>query len=368
MLDVPWLADVKASDQITGDTVISGRVAMPDGRAAAKGAEIVLASWPSESTLRALRPGDFVRMTPIAKTTSDSAGRYSLRIDAKALQGLRARPELRNDKLNVEVTASTFGGVAAYASTLDVNFTTGKTSMAPADPADARRAKGPSSVDLRLDSVQSRQVSEDDARRAPSMCGATFQRSYGPRWVDVGGLYSIKSGGYSADQVYSRGASSTLGAGYSVSAAAGSWTQSGSFTSGSDSSVNFTARSDSNGWINRTQFEYGRYYGTFCSPRNVFYYRVRQIAFVAGASSAVATVPNATYCTSFSAGSGFTKESTTSTTFSAGADLSGVIGIDLSAQTGYSTTSRNSYSFSSSSRLCGTNGYPGSTPGRMVVR
>lgn len=76
---------------------------------------------------------------------------------------------------------------------------------------------------------------------------------------------------------------------------------------------------------------------------------------------------SSSYCVPEAAGSPFTKTTTAATTWTNGTHLGPVIGIDLSSKTGYSSESAVHFLFTANGRLCGTNGDPGATPGRLVA-
>lgn len=360
--------------------VASGTVRDSAGNLQA-GADVVLVAWPSDAELASLLPGDPVNIKRIGMTRTDANGHYSLRPDYDAL---KAWGGSRSGPVNVEIIASTSDSIAPYATTIsfDTRARTSRQIGQPTAETDgvfaeaAAMASGALGVDLQLQPAPESATKMNDgaatetvgAAAAPTVSCMTYKQDYGPRWVRVGQLYSTASSGFTANYSYSTSASSTLGAGYSLSGAYGSFTQSGSSTSASSSSVGFSALTTSGGKGYSTQFRYGLYYGTGCSPSNIFYYRVLPTGFVAGASTGSLTVPAAGYCTTFGAGSSFTKTTTNAVTWSDGVKISGAIGIDLSAKTGYSSTSKLSYSFSAARSLCGTTDYPGGSPSRLVVK
>lgn len=338
-------------------------------------------AWPSDTELSSLAPGDPVNIKRIGLTRTDANGHYTLRPDYDALKAWRGS---HSGPVNVEIIASTSDSIAPYATTISLDTRT-RTSRQVAQPtaetdggfADASTtASGALAVDLQLQRAPSTAPQTDngttattvEAAAVPTVSCMTYKQDYGPRWVRVGQLYSTATSGFTANYTYSTSASSTLGAGYSLSGAYGSFTQSGSSTSSSSSSVGFSALTTSGGKGYSTQFRYGLYYGTGCSPSNIFYYRVLPTGFVAGASTGSLSVPTAGYCTTFGAGSSFTKTTTNAVTWSDGVKISGAIGIDLSSKTGYSSTSKLSYSFSATRSLCGTTDYPGGSPSRLVVK
>jgi hypothetical protein len=196
---------------------------------------------------------------------------------------------------------------------------------------------------------------------------ATFQRDYGPKLVTVGQLTSTTSSGFNARLTYAAGSSSSLGIGYSGSASYGTFSQSGTASTSNTATIGFPALTGPGSVSYRTNFTYGLYYGTGCSPRNIFYYEARPTSFAGGATTSATSAPSFPYCTRYAAGSSYTKSSTSATTQTLGVSISGQLGVNLSSKTGYTTTTTISISFTSTKNLCGSSGLPGSSPGRVSV-
>lgn len=352
---------------------VHGTVLDQNGSPAAD-ADVVLIVWPTDAELAALTPGDPVAVQRVGLTQTDKHGRYSLVPDYETLSAsLGGRPGARN----VEVVASTADSVAPYSTTMYFDpaaKTIYQVSGGPSATLASGSATTAEPIDLQLQTADATSIGAVAEAETPTVAAAptvpcmTYQADYGPRWVRVGQLYSTATSGFSASFAYSTSATSSLGVGYSLTGAYGSFSQSGTTSNSSTASVGFGALNTSGGRGYSTQFRYGRYYGTGCSPSNVFYYQARSTGFVSGASTASLTVPSAGYCTSYGAGSSFTKSTTNAVTWSDGVNITSVIGVNLSAKTGYSTTAKASFSFSSARRLCGTSDYPGGSPSRFVVK
>ncbi len=56
------------------------------------------------------------------------------------------------------------------------------------------------------------------------------------------------------------------------------------------------------------------------------------------------------------------------TSWASGAKLGSSLGIDLSTQTGFASSASVKFEFPQTAALCGTKGYPGASPGRLVAR
>lgn len=98
-------------------------------------------------------------------------------------------------------------------------------------------------------------------------------------------------------------------------------------------------------------------------------WRVKPTQIIGGAAYRKVSIPSAKKCLTYSRGSDITKDSARAWMSYNGADLSGLIGVDLSAETGYRKTARISYNALSTMawRGCGTNAYPEQAQ-RVVVR
>jgi len=206
-----------------------------------------------------------------------------------------------------------------------------------------------------------------DVVAAPAACTWVKVSTLGPRWVQVGEGYTTT--GVSAKLTYASGSSSTLGVGFSSSGSVGSFTASGSTTVSSSATIGMSPISSVAGRYWKTQFVYSKF-GYACGGASTYSaYEVRATSFAGGAQNiSVTAVPSVPYCTPMPANTTFTKSSTNASTFSGGAALAKDIGINLSARTGFTTTTKITYTFSAAHKLCGSAGYPGSSPGRLAAK
>lgn len=199
-----------------------------------------------------------------------------------------------------------------------------------------------------------------------SVCMWNLVKDLGNRTVWVGGTY-VKATGVTADLAYNNGASSSLGMGVSTSGKYGSFSASGTRSVASNGSVDFPTNTGFQ--HDYTQFRYGKY-GYSCDSSPGFRkYNVQARYWVGGATTyAPSLSPTANYCMPYQAGAKATQETSTAYEFSTGADISGAIGIDLSSRSGYSKAVKTVFTFKSTRKLCGTNGYPGQSPKRLVAK
>jgi hypothetical protein len=308
---------------------------------------VAIRVWPDAETLGRLPIGATVDAPVVAATVTGADGSYALRLDPKrSLDGF-ADP---NGFVSLEVIAGS--GAASTSFSLSRSSRDLTSASSTARSASVK----PDEVDLVLSAGAS--APKTDAQAAPAI-GCSLQKlaTYGPQWTVVGETYTHP--GSTAKFTYTAGASSTLGIGVS---SGGAFAASGSTTVTSSATVGFptTPVNSARQW--RTQFRYDKF-TDLCG--HVY---ARPTAFLGGAGVVYAVTIGATYCVSQIAGSSFTKSSSTSTTLSTGVDSSSDIGIDLSARTGFTTTAKVVYTFTSSGKMCGTSGYPGSSPGRLAAK
>lgn len=351
MVASPALAD----DTNMASPEFSGRVESSNG-ASLDGATVQISAWPSNEVLAALKEGDPVPMTAIGVGTTGKDGQFSIPADT-ALAAKKAQSEGA-----VNYQALVYGPDGSLIS--DYSFT----------QAENQARTGVQSLDIEA-AVSSQEFQaaaaasgSSSASRAAAVlaCGPVDGGVAGNYWVQVGRVGSSASSGFSATFSYSSSQSSTLGVG--VKASGGSWKASGSVSVNRSSSTSTTwpALTGSGGRAYKTQFQY-KIIKTVCTGTGETSRSLRPVAHVGGASTSGASV-SASYCTSYVAGSTFTRSSTSAQTISGGADVSSYIGFDLNAQTGYSTTSKVTVKFTATKSLCGSQGYPGATPGTLVVK
>lgn len=203
-------------------------------------------------------------------------------------------------------------------------------------------------------------------------CSAILKESLGKRIVQVGEGYNPASG-VKHTMTYLKGASTTLGVATSVNGKKGTFRSEGTVARSSSGKVTFAEAGAGARKQYKTYFTYGKYF-VICTipgvrPVTYDYYEIRPISFAGGAvSTNVTAVPTASYCVPHEAGSSFELTTSTAITWSNGASLKGVIGIDLSARSGFTTKVTTLYKFSKKGRMCGTHDFPGANPRRLVAK
>ncbi|MCX4853818.1 hypothetical protein [Streptomyces canus] len=401
------LAGIADSAHLTTPVVSSGTVKDAGGNVVA-GADVVLYAWPDNDSDDALEEGDSVKLQPVAKAVSDSSGGYTLRIGSASL----LTPQAATDgTVNLETVAYTgshqalfnfprtlvaSSGTTAFLAAASDSATAADTDTTPVaadlvldNPATPTPAS--SSTDGSTDPVAEESTSapqsvtddpdgatpsaDDDAAAAASAANATtadpgvskgcsgqLKKKLGQRWVIAGQTYSATTG-VKHTFSYSKGADSSLGVGVSATGAYGSFTGSGTVSKSSSITMDYPEYGNHKGVYYKTEFSYGKYLMT-CGMGGrgstiSQHYEVRARGYYGGANTSTAYIPTAKHCAFQINGSKFTRTTSHAITWSDGASLANVIGIDLSAETGYSSDATVVYTFNANRYLCGTGEAPG---------
>lgn len=340
------ISGITDSSRISGDPLITGSILDAKGAPVGEGELVVLRAWPDHSTMARLAVGESVKMTTVATALTQADGTFALRISDKASASSIAMSN-GNGLVDFQIVSAGVNHLSVH------SFT--------AQP-DGELDSAPKSVQ-----VASIPGAEFPNRGAQDMvdkaCSTWKKTDVGPRWVKVGYGYTSATGG-TVTFTYTSGSSSTLGTAVSATGASGSFSVSGTSSWSSTATISYPATSGNKIW--KTQFRYG-VYTTVCDP-GLTWHDLRADGFVGGSSIVATSAPAATYCTSFIAGSSFTKETTSAYTHAAAVEIAAFAGINLKATTGFSTKAKLKYTFPNGGKLCGTNGYPGGTPLRLVAK
>jgi hypothetical protein len=372
-----WLPEIADSATLKSPAIVTGTITDNSGVPFAAGTAVELVAFPSSDVTDRMAIGDSVQATPVAKALVRAGGIFAIRIgDISAL----ARYASKSQSVDFEVRAISGGHYAAYSFSRTMMTHAGVVQLASATTANQPAG---TVMDLRALAVQAKIVSlppnpvvsrlgaDSGVINKTDVCGESLVSSYGSRAVTVGSTYTTASGA-SAKFTYSAGATSTLGVGYSVSGTYGSFSGSGTSDRSSASTVDFGTRSGS--YTYGTFFTYGKY-AQWCYPvynsglKSTYAYKVHSNGYAGGSTVNVSSAPTATYCVALASGTSFSKSTTAAYTWSGGASLSSVIGVNLSSKTGYTSTAKLTYSAGSGNKhVCGTSGLPAQTPQRIVVK
>lgn len=370
------------SASLTTPVVASGHILKSDGSAAAF-ADVVLYAWPANDALKGLSPGDGFKLQAVGAATADINGAYTLRIASADLVSPMADS---SGIINFEIDAGAIGqGTVPFGFPRKFDPSTGSMTEIGGTPpalASGPTASGslwsvaPEHADVVLPlngaSTGTQNVGPPGSTSAVNKgsCTLAVVTNYGPGWDIVGQTYSTTTG-VTHQFVYTSGSSSSLGEGFSLSGAYGSFSASGTTGVGSTGSETYPVQGNGQYAYYETEFTFEKFRRTCINPRQptTVDYLAKAVSWAAGAQiQRPSGAPAAGYCVSQLAGSVFRKESTTAITWTNGFSVGGFVGINLSTDTGYSTSASVEYSFSAQRHLCGTGGYPGGTPYQLVAQ
>lgn len=362
-----WLPGVADSAALATPAVLTGHLSTADGDDFPSGAAVELVAYPSSDLTSTLVVGDDVQVTPIAKGFVTKNGTFTLRLPRGTDV---SRFESASGSVDLEVRATSGDYYAAYSlssSADDLNDLAASRRSTPVRSGINVQSLPANAAVRTLESARTSALNKTD------VCGETLVTNYGAKAVTVAGTYT-GGAGMTGAATYSSGSSSSLGVGYSASGAYGSYSASGTLSRSSTATVGFGG--GTGGREYRTYFNYGKY-SQWCYPvsnpaaKNVYAYKVHVSSYAGGGTTVSATVPSTSdsNCVPLSNGNSFIRSSEAAGTYSSGASLSDVIGVNLSSQTGYSTSTSLTYTNSSgvSRRVCGTNTTPASAA-RIVLR
>jgi hypothetical protein len=334
----------------TAGTVVMGQVV--SGGQPIPGAKVTLYAWPRQSVVAALKAGAVVPMRAIGSGTSTSSGRYA--ISVSNWKAVRASAD--GNVVNLEVIAVQGRRGASFTFPRLLTGAAGSWTLA-VDSKAPTPDRAPQQAALSLRSGPSGPGSRPNF----PPCGQLDKVKYlGKRWTIVGETAS-RVPGVKMDFTYGHGQNSSLGVGFSVSGAKGTWTADGTKSVSENGSQGFPTATGAITTLDKTEFKYWNFLEVCVGDKAL------PTGWAAGSSHGHGGAPNAAHCVSELAGSHFTKDTTTSWTFSSGVSLADIIGINLSAQTGYDATASVTYHFPQHRFLCGKNDDPGGAPGLLVA-
>lgn len=394
-----WLSALADSRSLEGDVVVSGKVLQKGRQKPAAGAIVHLQAWPSAEMLAALEEGESFELTPLAKTVTRPDGSFKLIVDPKVnMDRLRSA----NGNIDVDVVAMTKTGIVTNSfsivqveearenafSVAQVDRKTGKVKkpmyvdLEINNPSRTKLA-GTEFEDRKEDSAQSEAeageyaavFNEVQATSIPAECNRNWPGSVkyikdlGPQTVTVGTIHTATSG-KNMKFTYTTSAESSLGVGFSWSGSYGTYSSGGELSKSRSQSVGWGEYKAATSLYLNTQYSYAKYCIT--QPMDgtlIHFYEARPVQHLLSATTQTATLPSSTsYCRPWSSNTSGEKSTTTATKWTNGVSIKPVIGIDLSARTGYATNAKVNWTFVSAGRLCGVNGYPENSPGRLVMR
>jgi hypothetical protein len=338
-----WMPALRSSETLSGPILASGRLVTNTGAPAA--GQVIAMVWPTNEVLAGLKVGDPVETVPIAKTTADQTGAFVLRVDpsipmAEYLEkdgtlnfnvvavGAGTRGVLsmsrRNDSASGQWRAVTAGSVGADASETPAQLTVGTTGAGPSQPGVPLPAP---------------------ASNRSGVCPGYVVATYNSVPVAIGETYAGPHD--NAQFVYTNGSSSSLGVGYSYGGTYGSFSQNGTSSSSSTTTLTWPAYGANSSYIYETTFQYQDVHsyvfdGVFCEDMG---YWLRATEFQGAAFGYTPCCrPTVSYSSYIQGGVLITKATASAVTWSNGVNMS-PMGINLSSQTGYNTNTEIRWQF-----------------------
>ncbi len=313
-------------------------------------AVVSLVAQPPDSQTDQMAVGQTMHWTPIATGVSSSGGTYSLTFSKAALIPY----ENPDGTVNLVALAAVAHKFSAYGIVVKMNsgvraFTTHGMHLWPA-PTKA----GFPAVASYLAHPQAAAVTPMPTF---SCSGLQLQQIYNPQWAKVGETSITITGGETQQFTYQRGQNSSLG----IALAESGWSESGTRSMSSSSTVPFAKEGVNSTWVYRSEFRYGLYAGTCGQLTEVYDYWGGSNTISAGAITL-------THCATYEGGTSPVFNTTTAATFNAGITVPN-LGITLTAQTGWDTTGYITYYMGPNGhKVCGYSGPPGDNPQWLGIR
>lgn len=343
---LPGLTD---SADLPGTPVVVGEV--QPGAGSAEGEMILLYAWPSAEQLSRLAIGETVKSVPIGFGYVESDGSFEIKIADPAI----AEPyESASGAVTVQLL--TVAGDEVFSET-----TTLREAQIAGDTA--------APTEITLDEGVEAIVEAADTTTVEKSCETSKVASLGNFWTYVGLGYITDTTVARMDFSYSKSAESTLGAGFSASGAAGSFSLSGTSTVASSFTADFPATAGYKGW--QAQVTYGKYLRRCVGIGDVVttYSAIAEQTTGGTRVVSLASAPSATYCVPEPKDVTITINTTKASTVTGGVQSAGTLGVNLSARTGYATNAKIAFNFLKAARLCGTAGNPATgSPGQLVAK
>lgn len=354
---VELMPGLRSSDLLDGPVLAAGRL-LNDAGSPTTG-RVVAIVWPTNATLGALRDGDPVKTMAIAQDVADTDGSFVLRVDPDVPLGEYTEV---NGTINIDIIGRTTNARAV--------FSTSRVLRVGARPAWVQPNTRDTSSEALPDEIRLVAANQSSSGLAPEtaplpakdkagLCGAdTVKATYDQRWVALGETYPGPNA--KAKFTYEVTSTSTVGVGYSLTGAYGSYNQSGTSEVSSTTKIIWPDRLPNTKWLHKTTYQYKKYEikdGGYCTER---WYQVRATVYQGGVDSyQIVGPPSAPHCSYVGGPVVIEKNTGTAINWSNGVTLGAAIGIDVSAKTGFNTKSLIKFTFSRAGWLCGSNAsYP----------
>ncbi|ASR55170.1 hypothetical protein CBP52_08865 [Cellulomonas sp. PSBB021] len=364
------LVSVEPSTELDGPVLVAGEVI-----GAHAGVPVIAKAWPDQETLDRHQPGDAVELVTIAAALTNTDGSFELVADPEAVAEATDGDERI---VNFDVTAANAGAKVAMVSTSAV--------LSPEIAVDDS-ISGALTDELMIDADEPLTVDEisdtsevdgippvaaEDSAPAGMECGTKLVQRLDRRPTIIGSTYSTAPR-VTTQFIYTKGAESTFGIGFSQTGANASWTASSTAKISNGDVDEFDKKAGSHAKIYKKYLNYGKYKSVICDGDfgQIVSYTVRPIGRPFGSYEAGSTVPAtpSAYCVRYSSTHHFSKGK--AQYWSSGVALPAAMGFNASAQTAYSYESKiiMTRPDGTSYAVCGTGNVPEQVnTGRLVAR
>lgn len=348
---------------VDGPAVLTGSLRTASG-GASDGTPVTLYAWPTSEHLASLADGESVKLAPVGFAETDASGEFEV-----AISDHDTLDRYRNASGVADLELIAVDGSETYIH----NFSTDAVEASSASARLASVQESASHVALKpVKSVKPRFVDADlplDLQPIEKACASKKVSSMGTFNTTVGLGYVLNGAAFQRF-TFKKGSEAHLGVGVSTSGSLGSFSASGSATVTTSAAQGFPTSYGPRAF--RTKFEYAKFKtvcmtssGTVTATR----YASRPVSFAGGDVSApIGGAPSATYCVPMKAGNHFTVDESTAYSVSGGVSSAPTLGANLSARAGFTDTTSMYTEFRKTGKLCGTSGYPGGTPKRLVAK
>ncbi len=349
----------------SGPVVATGSVIDATGKRAA-GGMVAAVAWPASEVLETMKVGDSLTTRTIGWAVVRADGTWTLKVDPSTLTGSYVAPDgsLNLDFVAWDATSTGWWAAPVFLSQDDVVNARGKTASS-APPA----TKAAGNVEVALTAAlaeplagtatQSVRTTETSAPVVAAACAPgslvwdllstqNTKAAIGATWPS--------GTGQTGNMKTSTGHDTSIGVGFSVSGASGSFGLNGMTTM--NDSVGAEWNYSGNYRIYRAGVQYGKYGHRWCGA-SYYEYQARAIGPTGTFDSLATTNKLFTHCDTQGAGT-WSRETKTGTsyTLTTGVELSSLIGVDLKSSSTWTTTHTLYYKFTQTGHLCGSDALP----------
>jgi hypothetical protein len=303
-----------------------------------------------------LAPGATVKTAPVAKALAGLDGGFAVRVDPTI-------PIQQFTEDNGTVNFSLIGEAAGSTTTFAFPRRLDSVLRSWVDPDWSPDRGSPHMADITL-SLERRGIAPAGGVPAPAPvykdqgCANTLVATYSDRTVVNGEVYTGPNA--TGQFVYSGGSTSTLGVGWSLSGSYGSYSQSGTASGSSTTTLTYPTWGPNALRVPLTSWQYGNFAIYLPEPSYPYtcyfdHYEVRPTAWWGRLDSYIAgSAPSTPYCALVIAGGRVSKDTAQAIQFTDGVDLSaGAVGVWLSSQTGFNASTKIDFVYQNNGQMCG---------------